>query len=103
MNGRTMQVQSGNGNGAVGSEEYPSIGAAYAPLMIWGSGPYQFCTFANRKWLRFAGGPSMTEVQNGWSGEIHPDDLTRCVRSHQRAFIRRSSFRLEYRVRDLSG
>ncbi len=45
----------------------------------------------------------MTEVQNGWSGEIHPDDLTRCVRSHQRAFIRRSPFRLEYRVRDLNG
>ena len=98
-----MQVQSGNGNGAVGSEEYPSIAAGYAPLMIWGSGPYQFCTFSNRKWLRFAGGPSMTEVEEGWTGEIHPDDLTQCVRSQQRAFIRRSGFRLEYRVRDLNG
>jgi PAS domain S-box-containing protein len=99
-----MQVQSGNGNGgAVGSEEYPNRGAGYTPLMIWGSGPYQFCTFFNRKWLRFAGGPSLTEVHQGWSGEVHPDDLARCVRSHQRAFIRRSEFRLEYRVRDLHG
>ena len=99
-----MQVQSGNGNvGAVGSEEYTSRVTGFAPLMIWGSGPYQFCTFSNRKWLRFAGGPSMTEVQEGWSGEIHPDDLARCTRSHQRAFIRRSRFQMEYRVRDLNG
>jgi PAS domain S-box-containing protein len=98
-----MQVQSGNGNGAVGSEEYPSIVAGDAPLMIWGCSPYQFCTFVNRKWLRFARGPSLTEVQQGWSGEVHPDDLARCVRSHQRAFIRRDAFRLEYRVRDLNG
>ncbi len=99
-----MQVQSGNGNSeAVGSEEYSGIGTGHAPLMIWGSGPYQFCTFSNRKWLRFAGGPSMTEVQEGWSGEIHPDDLAQSTRSHQRAFIRRAAFRLEYRVRDLNG
>jgi len=99
-----MQVQSGNGNvGAVGHEEYTSRVIGFAPLMIWGSGPYQFCTFFNRKWLRFAGGPVMTEVQEGWSGEVHPDDLTRCLRSHQRAFIQRRQFRVEYRVRDLTG
>src|SRR5688500_12787681 len=101
MNGRTMGAQSGNGE-MVGYGESVSELTGYAPL-IWGSGPYQFCTFFNRQWLRFTGEPLMREVHEGWYGEPHPDDISQCLHAQLRAFMQRQEFCVEYRVRDWSG
>jgi len=95
-----MRTQSGNGE-LVGYGERASDLTGNAPV-IWGSGPYQFCTFFNRRWLSFAGQP-LTELQQGWFGEVHPDDDSVCLQTHRRAFIRRQPFCLEYRVRDPKG
>ncbi len=76
--------------------------AGCAPLMVWISSPYEFCTFFNREWLCFNGEGFERDVGEGWC-EVHPDDHTRCLRAHQRAFIGRQPFLLEYRLRGPDG
>jgi PAS domain S-box-containing protein len=91
-----MQQQRSNGE-VVANEGCFSRVAGCAHLMIWISGPNHFCTFPNRKWLRFTGKVLETEVAGG-PGEVHPNDVARCSRDHQRAYAARREFLLEYRV-----
>src|SRR6185503_8397131 len=102
-----MQAQLGNGE-MIGSTECASELTGYAQLsgytpLLWGSGPYHFCTFFNRRWLRFAGEPSVREFNVSWHADLHPDDISQCLHTHQRAFIKRCGFYLEFRVRDTKG
>jgi PAS domain S-box-containing protein len=96
-----MRSQSENGE-MVGYMDCMSELTSYASL-LWGSGPYHFCTFFNRRWMRFVGQRSMRELHVNWHRELHPDDISQCLRTHQRAFIQRRGFYLEYRVCDSSG
>lgn len=69
-----------------------------APVLIWISGPNKLCTWFNRQWLEFVGRPMEQELGNGWTDNVHPDDIERCVHTYTAAFGAREPFSMEYRL-----
>ena len=74
-----------------------------APVMIWMSGTDKLCTFFNRQWLAFTGRSLEQELGNGWSENVHPDDLERCLRTYSSNFDARLTFSMEFRLRRVDG
>ncbi|HET7440435.1 MAG TPA: PAS domain S-box protein [Terriglobales bacterium] len=84
-------------------EERFRLIANTAPVMIWMSGPDKLCTYFNQTWLEFTGRSIEAELGNGWMEGVHEDDLQRCLETYTRAFDRRESYKLEYRLRRKDG
>ncbi len=80
------------------SEQRFRLVANTAPVMIWMAGVDKLCNYFNQPWLEFTGRPSDAELGNGWVQHVHPDDLQRCLDTYTRAFDRRESFDMEYRL-----
>jgi PAS domain S-box-containing protein len=74
-----------------------------APVMVWMSGPAKLCNYLNQRWLDFTGRSMQLELGNGWSEDVHPDDLQRCLETYVRAFDACQEFRMEYRLRRFDG
>jgi PAS domain S-box-containing protein len=74
-----------------------------APVMLWMAGPDSLRTHFNKRWLDFTGRPVQSELRNGWTEGIHPDDLPRCLDICSGSFDRRQEFKIEYRLRRHDG
>ena len=85
------------------SEERFRLMADGAPVMIWMSGPDGLCTYFNQVWLDFTGRPMQSEVGDGWTEDVHRDDLQGCLDTYLRAFEARRRFTMEYRLRRYDG
>lgn len=85
------------------SEQRFRLVANTAPVMIWMSGPDKLCNYFNKTWLEFTGRPLEAELGDGWSEGVDPQDLKACLDTYIRAFDRRESFTMQYRLRRYDG
>ncbi|MDA0738179.1 MAG: PAS domain S-box protein [Nitrospirae bacterium] len=74
-----------------------------APVLIWMSDSEKNCTFVNRGWIDFTGRTLEQELGNGWTENIHPDDVPRCLPICLDAFQTRKPFDMEFRLRHQDG
>jgi PAS domain S-box-containing protein len=85
------------------SEERFRLVANSAPVLIWMSGLDMKCDYFNQAWLDFTGRSLQAELGNGWAEAVHPDDVKFCLDRYTRAFNRRESFKMQYRLRRSDG
>ncbi|WP_372936227.1 PAS domain S-box protein [Mariniphaga sediminis] len=72
-------------------------------VMIWTAGTDKLVNYFNDPWLKFTGRPLKHELGNGWAKGVHPEDLEYCLNTYYKAFDKRTSFNMEYRVRHADG
>jgi len=84
------------------SEERFRLVANSAPVMIWMSGPDKRPTYFNQFWLDFTG-LSESDLKDGFSSIVHPEDYPLCHEIYSRAFDQRQPFRKECRLRRHDG
>lgn len=85
------------------SEERFRDMANAAPVLMWMSGQDKLCTFFNQVWLNFTGRRMDQELGNGWTDNVHPDDLQHCLQSYHSSFEKRAQFEMEFRMRRNDG
>src|SRR5262249_37043786 len=73
------------------------------PVMIRHSTPDRLATYFNKPWLDFTGRTLEQESGSGWSENVHPEDLERCLTTAERAFDTQERFEMQYRLRRSDG
>ncbi|ACK68588.1 PAS/PAC sensor hybrid histidine kinase [Gloeothece citriformis PCC 7424] len=81
------------------SEQLFQTMADQAPVMIWISGTDTLCYYFNQVWLDYSGRTLEQEMGNGWAENVHPEDFQYCLDTYLKAFEKRESFQMEYRLR----
>lgn len=71
--------------------------------LVWTAGIDKLCNYFNKVWLQFTGRSLEQEMGNGWTNDVHPDDMQRCFNTYVSAFDRRESFSMVYRLRRFDG
>src|SRR6185295_170912 len=85
------------------SEQRFRLVAHSAPVVIWMSDENKRCIYVNQRWLEMTGRPLEAQLGNGWTENIHPEDVDRCIEICAKAADRCESFRMEYRLRRHDG
>ncbi|MCP4655249.1 MAG: PAS domain S-box protein [bacterium] len=77
--------------------------ADHAPVMMWVTDQAGFCTYLNRRWYEFTGQTEAEAEGFGWLDATHPDDRGLAEQAFLDANAVRAAFRVEYRLRHVSG
>jgi len=85
------------------SEQRFRMMADSAPVLIWISDKDKKYTYFNKAWLDFTGRTIEEELGNGWTEGVHPDDLKKCLEAHAVSFDNKTTFVMEYRLRNADG
>jgi PAS domain S-box-containing protein len=71
--------------------------------LIWTSGIDGGCNYFNQVWLDFTGKTEEEEKGDGWTKDVHPDDLDFCWITYKTAFEKKEKFNMEYRLKHADG
>ncbi len=74
-----------------------------APVIIWMSGLNMGWSYVNQVGLEFTGLSMEQDCCNGWTDNIHPEDLVRCQEIYADKFSALQPFRMEYRMLRADG
>ena len=85
------------------SEKRFRLMADSAPMLIWLSSPDKHATDFNKEWLKFTGRAMEQELGEGWTDNIHPDDLTQRLNAYAQALENKQKFTSEFRMRRNDG
>ncbi|HEU4416273.1 MAG TPA: PAS domain S-box protein [Candidatus Angelobacter sp.] len=85
------------------SEQRLRVVTDATPVMIWMSGVDKLCYYFNKSWLDFVGRTLEQELGQGWTENVHPDDLEGCLQTYIKCFDLRQPFETQYRMRHHSG
>ncbi|HEX2879822.1 MAG TPA: ATP-binding protein [Polyangiaceae bacterium] len=77
--------------------------ADHAPVLLWMAGIDGECDFFNKGWLDFTGRTLEQETGVGWAEGVYFEDLQQCMSTYLSSFVARTSFRMEYRLRNVQG
>ncbi len=77
--------------------------ADVAPVLLWLSDTSGGCIYFNAPWLAFTGREIHEILGDGWSRDVHRDDVVRCLETYSKAFELRAPFEMEYRLRRNDG
>jgi PAS domain S-box-containing protein len=69
-----------------------------SPALFWTSDQNMRCDWVNQRWLEFTGHRLEEELDDNWTGDLHPDDQARCQDTYDRAFESRQPFSTEFRL-----
>lgn len=73
------------------------------PNPIWHAGTDAKCDYFNQAWLDFTGRQLAQELGNGWTENVHAEDIETCIDTYLTAFNARRPFTMEYRLRHNDG
>lgn len=71
--------------------------------LIWIADLDKRCIFFNQPWLEFTGRTLEEELGDGWTENVHADDLTHCLNTFYQAFDARQKFSMVYRLKRHDG
>jgi PAS domain S-box-containing protein len=74
-----------------------------SPILVWMAGTDKLCYYFNKGWLDFVGRTLEQESGKGWTENVHPEDLDRCLQTFVNNFDAHNPFEMEYRVRHHTG
>ena len=74
-----------------------------APVLIWMAGTDKKCTYCNKTWLEFTGRRLQEELGDGWTTNIHPEDMDSSMQIYYESFEKREEFTMEYRLKRKDG
>lgn len=100
----TSTPESGSAEDALRkSEQLFRVVTEASPVLVWMAGIDKLCFYFNKSWLEFVGRTLEQEAGNGWTENVHPEDLDRCLQMYVRCFDAHLPFQMEYRLRHHSG
>ncbi|POZ54003.1 sensor domain-containing protein [Methylovulum psychrotolerans] len=85
------------------SEKRFRLLADNAPVLIWMAGFDASRLYFNQVWLDFTGRTLAQERHQGWTENVHPDDLPHYLAAYQTALANREKFAVDYRLRRKDG
>ncbi|MBF0594158.1 MAG: EAL domain-containing protein [Candidatus Omnitrophica bacterium] len=74
-----------------------------SPAFIWRSDITAKYDWFNKSWHEFRGRSLEEESGEGWIEGVYPDDLTKCLNIYHNAFINKTIFEREYRLKRKDG
>jgi PAS domain S-box-containing protein len=77
--------------------------ADHAPVMMWVTDAFGYCTYLNRRWYEFTGQADRAGEGYGWLDAVHPDDRGAAEQAFISANADRHDYRVDFRLRRADG